>query len=110
MSYSWLRLMLQEVGLVECEPARGKYRHRCERGPIVGMLVHLDVSTHEWIAGLPIQDLVVALDAADGRILYARFFAQEGTTSSSAALESVVRHYGRFCELYTDRVPEPLVC
>lgn len=67
------------------------------------MLVHLDASIHEWIAGLAIQDLVVALDAADGRVLYARFFAQEGTTSSSAALESVVRHYGRFCELYSDR-------
>jgi len=49
------------------------------------------------------QDLVVALDDADGRILYARFFAQEGTASTFAALESVVRNYGRFCELYTDR-------
>jgi hypothetical protein len=32
---------------------------------MVGMLVHLDASTHEWIAGLPMQDLVVALDDAD---------------------------------------------
>jgi hypothetical protein len=46
---------------------------------------------------------VVALDDADGRILYARFFPQEGTASSFAALESVIRNYGRFCELYTDR-------
>jgi hypothetical protein len=37
------------------------------------------------------------------RILYARFFPQEGTASTFAALESVVRNYGRFCELYTDR-------
>ena len=43
---------------------------------MVGMLVHLDASTHEWIAGLPMQDLVVALDDADGRILYARGSAQ----------------------------------
>ena len=49
---------------------------------MVGMLVHLDGSTHEWIAGLPRQDLVVALDDADGRILYARFFPQEGTAST----------------------------
>jgi hypothetical protein len=49
--------------------------------------VHLDASTHEWIAGLPMQDLVVALDDADGRILYARFFPQEGTSSTFAALE-----------------------
>jgi hypothetical protein len=34
--------------------------------------------------------------------LYARFFPLEGTASTFAALESVVRNY-RFCELYTDR-------
>jgi transposase len=103
VSYNWLRLMLQEAGLVQKEPARGQYRRRRERRPMVGMLVHLDASTHEWIAGLPMQDLVVALDDADGRMLYARFFPQEGTASTFAALESVVRNSGRFCELYTDR-------
>ena len=103
VSYNWMRLMLQEAGVVEKEPARGKYRRRRERCPMVGMRVHLDGSTHEWIAGLPKQDLVVALDDADGRILYARWFAQEGTASTFAALEGVLRRYGRFCELYTDR-------
>jgi transposase len=103
VSYNWLRLMLQEAGVVEKEPSRGKYRRQRERRPMVGMLVHLDASTHEWIPRLPRQDLVVALDDADGRILYARFFPQEGTASTFAALESVVRNYGRFCELYTDR-------
>jgi hypothetical protein len=49
------------------------------------------------------QDLVVALDDADGRILYAQFVAQEGTLSTFQALTSIVRDYGRFCELYTDR-------
>jgi transposase InsO family protein len=49
------------------------------------------------------RNLVVALDDADGRKLYARFCAQEGTASTFAALESIVRRYGRFCELYTDR-------
>ncbi len=49
------------------------------------------------------QDLVVALDDAGDRILYARFFVQEGTASTFAALESVVPRYGRFFELYTDR-------
>lgn len=103
VSYNWLRLMLQEAEVVAKEPARGQYRRRRERRPMVGMLVHLDASTHEWIGGLPMQDLVVALDDADGRILYARFFPQEGTASTFAALESVLRDYGRFCELYTDR-------
>jgi hypothetical protein len=70
---------------------------------MVGMLVHLDGSTHPWIAGLPDQDLIVAMDDADGRILYAEFFAQEGTLSSFQALRCILERYGRFCELYTDR-------
>jgi len=103
VSYNWMRLTLQEAAVVEREPGRGKYRRRRERCPMVGMRVHLDASTHEWIAGVPKQDLVVALDDADGRILYARFFPQEGTASTFAALDGVLRRYGRFCELYTDR-------
>ena len=103
VSYNWLRLMLQAAGVVEREPGRGRYRRKRERRPLIGMMVHLDASTHEWIAGVPKQDLVVALDDADGRILYARFFPQEGTASTFAALEGVLRRYGRFCELYTDR-------
>src|SRR3984893_5921587 len=82
VSYNWLRLMLQEAEVVQKEPARGQYRRRRERRPMVGILVHLDASTHEWIAGLPMQDLVVALDDADGRILYARFFPKDGTAST----------------------------
>ena len=61
--------------MVEKEPAHGRYRRWRERRPMVGMLVHLDASTHEWIVGLQRQDLVIALDDADGRILRGRFFA-----------------------------------
>jgi len=110
LSYHWLRLMLQEAGIVERAPARGKYRRRRQRRPMTGMLVHLDAATHEWITGLPMQDLVVAWDDADGRFLYGRFFPQEGTASTFAALESVLRNYGGFSELYTDRSSHCALC
>ena len=103
LSYTWARVVLQEAGIVERAPGRGKYRRRRERRPMVGMLVHLDASTHEWIAGAAMRDLVVALDDADGRILYARFVEQEGTMSTFEALGAVLHRYGRFSELYTDR-------
>lgn len=103
LSYTLLRSVLQDAGLVEKAPGRGKYRRKRERRPMTGMLMHMDASTHEWIAGLPMQDLVVALDDADGRILFARFVEQEGTASTFEALLAVVRRHGRFCELYTDR-------
>jgi hypothetical protein len=103
LSYTWARVVLQEAGIVEKAPGRGKYRRQRERRPMVGMLIHLDASTHEWIPGLAMRDLVVALDDADGRILYAHFVEQEGTMSTFEALGAVLRRHGRFCELYTDR-------
>jgi hypothetical protein len=103
LSYNWARLVLQEAGVVQKAPGRGKYRRKRERRPMVGMLVHLDASTHEWIPGLGMRDLVVALDDADGRILHARLVEQEGVASTFEALEAVLRRDGRFCELYTDR-------
>lgn len=103
LSYTLLRNVLQEAGLVQKAPGRGQYRRKRERRPMTGMLVHLDGSTHEWLPGLPMQDLIVALDDADGRILYARFVEQEGTASTFQALRSVLTRFGRFTELYTDR-------
>jgi transposase len=103
IGYTWVKLTLQAAGLAEKGRGRGTYRRRRERRPMRGMLVHLDASTHEWIEGLPMQDLVVALDDADGRILYAQFVPQEGTASTFAALKHILQTCGRFVELYTDR-------
>ena len=103
ISYSWTRIVLQAAGLAEKGRARGKYRRRRERRPMTGMLVHLDASTHTWIKGLPMHDLNVVLDDADGRILYAEFVEQEGLASTFSALHHVLRRHGRFGELYTDR-------
>lgn len=103
LSYTWTRLVLQAAGLAPKAPGRGKYRRRRERRSMVGMLLHLDGSTHEWIPDLPMQDLIVMLDDADGKILYGQFWPQEGTASTFAALHHVLTREGRFAELYTDR-------
>ncbi len=103
LSYTLMRSALQDAGLVEKAAGRGQYRRKRERRPLVGMLIHMDGSTHEWIAGLPMWDLIVVLDDADGRILFARFVEQESTHSTFEALRAVLKRYGRFCELYTDR-------
>lgn len=103
LSYTLMRSVLQDAGLVEKAPGRGKYRRKRERRPMVGLMVHLDASTHAWLKGLPMRDLMVALDDADGRILYARFVEQESTASTFDALHGVLTRYGRFAELYTDR-------
>lgn len=103
MSYTYCKRVLQEAGLAEKAPGRGKYRRKRERRPLVGMLLHLDASTHAWLPELPMQDLMVMLDDADGRILHARFVEQEDTLSTLFALSDVLARHGRFSELYTDR-------
>ena len=103
ISYTWAKLALQAAGLVEKSPGRGKYRRKRERRPLRGMLVHLDGSTHRLIRALPMHDLNVVLDDADGRILHARFVPEEGTESTFVALKEVLSRHGRFAELYTDR-------
>lgn len=103
ISYNWARIVLEEAGLVEKAPARGKHRRKRERRPMRGMLIHIDGSTHTWIPGLPQWDLILVLDDADGRVLYGQFVPQEGTMSTLAALEHVLIRYGRFCEFYHDR-------
>jgi len=103
ISYTWAKLALQAAGLAEKSPGRGKYRRRRERRAMRGMMLHMDASTHRWIAGQPMWDLVVVQDDADSRILYARFVPEEGTMSTLEALRYVLERHGRFCELYTDR-------
>ena len=103
ISYTWMRLVLQEAGLVRKAPARGKYRRLRERRPMRGMLLHMDASTHRWIGDLPMRDLNIVLDDATGEILFGEFIEQEGLLSTFSALWHVLSRHGRFCELYTDR-------
>lgn len=77
ISYTWTRLLLQAAGLAPKARCAAAIAANGERRPLVGMLVHLDPSTHAWLPGIPMQDLVVALDDADGPILYAQFVPQD---------------------------------
>ena len=103
VSYTFVRDLLQLRGLADRCSGRGRYLRKRERRPMRGMLLHLDASRHEWVAGPPPQDLNLMLDDADGRILYAQFVPEENTASTMAALLYVLERYGRFCQLYTDR-------
>jgi transposase len=102
ISYNWARIVLEEAGIVEKAPARGKHRRKRERRPMRGMLLHNDGSTHEWIEGLPQWDLIITMDDADGKILHGVFVPEEGTVSTLVALEHVLKRHGRFCEFYHD--------
>lgn len=101
-SYTWVKNILQDGGLIKKAKKRGAHHRKRERRPLKGMMLHQDASTHEWVKG-QIWDLVVTMDDADNEIFSAKFVAQEGTWSSFAGVQEVIENHGIFCSIYTDR-------
>jgi transposase len=103
VSYSWVKLALQGAGLVAKERQRGVHRRKRERRAMVGMMLHIDGSRHEWLGEGQWHDLIVVLDDATSDIYYAQLVEEESTATVMAALREVVEQRGIFCSLYSDR-------
>ena len=105
LSYSFVRLALQEAGLVRKGRARGRHRRRREPRPCFGELLHLDGSPHAWLALCPDQrqTLIAVIDDATKRLLYAQLWPAETTAAVMAALAEIIRSFGLPITLYTDR-------
>ncbi len=101
-SYNWVRVTLQAHGKIKPAPRRGVHRRKRPRRPMIGMLLHQDGSTHQWVPG-QWWDLIATLDDATSEIYAATFVCQEGTMSSLGALAEVIGAKGLFCSLYVDR-------
>ena len=67
LSYNWLRLSLQAHGKIKPAPRRGAHRRKRPRRPVVGMMLHQDGSSHEWVAG-QWWDLIVTMDDATSEV------------------------------------------
>ena len=104
-SYSFVRQALQVAGLVKKRRPRGRHRLRRPPRECLGEMLHLDGSLHAWLALRPEerQCLVVVVDDATRRLLYAQLCAHEGTEPVLAALRAVVSGHGVPQALYTDR-------
>ena len=105
LSYSFVRLALQEAGLVRKGRARGRHRRRREPRPCVGEMLHLDGSPHVWLRRCPeqTQTLLAVLDDATTRLLYAQLWPGETTAAVMTALRAVFVAHGLPIALYTDR-------
>lgn len=77
-SYNWVRLSLQEAGIVKISKKRGTHRRKRERSPMKGMLLHQDGSTHEWVPGKH-WDLIITMDDATSDVYSGFFVEEEGT-------------------------------
>jgi len=103
LSYSWVKLALQEAGLRAKHRRRGAHRRRRPRRPLPGMLLHIDASKHAWFQDGRYYDLITILDDATSAIYYARLVEEEGTRTLMPALRQVIETQGVFCALYSDR-------
>ncbi len=105
LSYSFVKLALQEAGLVKKGRARGRHRRRREPRPCFGELLHLDGSPHPWLALCPEQrsTLLHVIDDATKRLLCAQLVESESTATVMAALRAVLEAHGLPMALYTDR-------
>ena len=104
-SYSLIRSVLQTAGLVSKRRPRGKHRMRREPRPCFGEMLHLDGSRHRWLALRPddYQHLIVVVDDATKKILYAQLGSNESTHAVMAALWAVITCHGIPAALYSDR-------
>ena len=105
LSYSFVKLALQEAGLVRKGRARGRHRRRREPRACFGELLHLDGSPHAWLRldadERPI--LITVVDDATKRLLYAQLWPAETTAAVFSALHAVCTTWGLPIALYTDR-------
>jgi transposase len=104
-SYSWVKQALQAAGLVTKHRVRGRHRRRREPRACCGELLHIDGSTHAWVALAPEErsTLVAVPDDATNRVLYAQLWAAESTVAVMSALTEVFRTHGLPMALYSDR-------
>jgi transposase len=104
-SYTVVRRALQAAGRVKKKRPRGRHFVRREPRACFGELLHIDGSRHRWLTLCPDQwqSLIVVVDDATKRVLYARLGDQETTHAILTALAAVVRTHGIPQALYSDR-------
>lgn len=106
LSYTYVKTALQQAGLLPKQQPRGRHRRRREPRPCFGELLHLDGSTHRWLALLPEvrHTLLAVVDDATKQLLYARVLdGGESTVAIMTALRVVLEQHGIPGALYTDR-------
>jgi hypothetical protein len=99
-----VRKLMTQVEL--WQPHRQGPRHRAwrERRACVGMLVQLDGSDHDWLESRgPRFALLIYIDDATSRILYAEFVTVEDTLNLMRSTWKYLMRCGRPIALYVDK-------
>lgn len=104
-SYTVVRRALQAAGLVKKKRPRGRHFIRRDPRACFGEMLHIDGSRHRWLVRCPDQwlSLIVVVDDATKRVLYAQLSEAETSHAILTALATVVRAHGIPQVLYSDR-------
>jgi transposase len=105
LSYTFVKQALQAAGLVARKRARGRHLRRREPKPCFGEMLHIDGSRHAWLALKPdlVMTLIVVVDDATSRMLYAQLEPEETAHAIMTALREVFAEHGLCMALYNDR-------
>ena len=103
VSYNWVRLALEGAGLIKKRQRRDKHRKRRPRKPLIGMMLHMDGSPHDWFGNDTEYDIITISDDANNRLYDIEMVKEEDSLSCMSMLRNVVEKKGIFCSLYSDR-------
>jgi hypothetical protein len=104
ISTSSLRAAMIKADVWHSRKQAAKHRQWRERRPCVGELVQVDGSDHDWFEGRgPRCALVIFIDDATSRILYAEFVTVEDTFNLMATTKQYLLNHGRPIALYVDK-------
>jgi len=103
ISYNWVRLALQGAGLMETKPCGSTHRLRRPRKPVIGMMLHMDGSPHDWLGTGEMLDMIAISDDANNEVYDMALVDEEDAASCMEMARNVVDKHGVFCSLYTDR-------
>jgi hypothetical protein len=104
-SVETLRGWMIAAGLWQAKRRRSQRVHSPRaRRDCLGELVQIDGSHHDWFEARSGKCCLLAfIDDATGRVLGARFFAQETTQGYLSVLHELVKRHGAPLALYSDR-------
>ena len=103
LSYNWVRLALEEAGLIQKRDRRDKHRKRRPRKPLIGMMLHMDGSPHDWFGNDTEYDIITISDDANNKLYDIELVKEENSLTCMGMLKNVVEKKGIFCSLYSDR-------
>jgi len=103
LSYNWIRLALEGAGLVEKRNRRDPHRKRRPRKPLVGMMLHMDGSPHDWFGNGTEYDIVTISDDASNEVYDIALVDEEDGHTCMEMIRNTVEKKGIFCSLYSDR-------